>query len=101
MSCGDLCLSGFIDALDFSTGIYLFVVLWDFASLFSAEARGFNLERKAFVSYVLLSEHLCLKPDYSHLQESWSLPYWGQICLQDQKYHMGFHTNRASQIELS
>ncbi|GJS74603.1 hypothetical protein Tco_0707444 [Tanacetum coccineum] len=53
-----ICLSGFLDALDFSTGMYLFFVLWDFASLFCAEARGFNLERKAFVSYVLLSEHL-------------------------------------------
>ncbi|GJX71190.1 hypothetical protein Tco_0308361 [Tanacetum coccineum] len=40
-----ICLSGFLDALNFSMGTYLFVVLWDFASLFCAEARGFNLER--------------------------------------------------------
>ncbi|GJS48200.1 hypothetical protein Tco_0598321 [Tanacetum coccineum] len=30
--------------------------------------------------------------------ESLSLPHWGKICLQDQKYHMGSHTNEAFDI---
>ncbi|GJR03764.1 retrovirus-related pol polyprotein from transposon TNT 1-94 [Tanacetum coccineum] len=44
------------------------------------EAR-INLERKAFVSYVLLSEHLCLKPDYSlMLANSWFLFATIELC---------------------
>ncbi|GJY29002.1 hypothetical protein Tco_0404769 [Tanacetum coccineum] len=46
---------------------------------------------------------LCLYPIliYSPFQESLCLPHRGKICLQDQKYHMGSHTNEAYQIELS
>ncbi|GJY92108.1 hypothetical protein Tco_0507890 [Tanacetum coccineum] len=71
-----ICLSGFLDALDFSTGIYSsFVVLWDFASLFCAEAlKDLTLESLNFKKWLL--DFLCspngeqclyLKPDYSLL----------------------------------
>ncbi|GJX72565.1 hypothetical protein Tco_0309736 [Tanacetum coccineum] len=82
---------GFLAALGtFLTGIYLFVIFWGFCLLFCAEHCGFNLDRKAFVSYVLLSKSFDARTMLELVSIAWK-PDWrlmklflAEICVEDQ-----------------